>query len=442
MAVPLSTSIVPVNLSEEDAYDKLSAHLNEDELKKLRKALQLYIYWKEGKKVARRTKPELTGEGTTARVDFGTTPGTYDPEEKRMYERHLDYDDDKNEYVVSYLYGRARQPHIFRGSQVTWRVSAKKKAIWKALESDFAQALKPVSATAIKQNLAKIKDTIASIEKTGRSLAAMSALISVIGTGTSMMTFYDQAGFMGKPEAIVGAVPVYSVQHLERAKSDRKLKSRAIGDVFLAHQKGNKDVMRLDLTLDGEFKYLYLWYLIALQQQGTADIKNVNTTNIQEITAGSMGVSEPEKKSDKILNYEVHKTFPIITRNHILLNMYLQTIEWHQSVEDGKNIIKVHLLFRKYFPTGAYKVFQQVTDENGNTIGGSGLELAEKYGNQKRWMEFTIDAVWKMIRMYGEIYGRMLIGDDGQKKHVIDQQAVSSMSKLVTSYSGKFLGII
>ena len=87
--------------------------------------------------------------------------------------------------------------------------------------------------------------------------------------------------------------------------------------------------------------------------------------------------------------------------------MYLQTIEWHTTIEDGKNVIKVHLLFRKYYPTSAYKVFNAVKDDEGNIIGGSALELQESFGSAKRWMEYSIDMIWKMMRVYGEINGRM-----------------------------------
>ena len=433
--------------TEEEGYETLKAHLNEDGLTNLRKSLQLYIRFAEGKKAARRTKPDidLTKHKVKTGVQEKVEIGDKDPNVDNMYSRHIKYVEDKQQYVVTYLYGKANLNGnvLAHGKQYTWVVSAKKKAIWKALESDFVDALNPISISAIKENVSKLASGIKKIDTTYRAIAAYGAVAGTIFSASLMMNFYDQGGLLGtKPEAIIGAVPVYSVQYLERAKSDRKLKSRAIGDVFLAHQKGNKDILRLDLTLHGVYKYLYLWYLITLQQEGEASTKNINFDNVKEIMTSNAGLSESENKPHKLLNYEVHKTFPIITKNHILLNMYLQTIEWHQSVEEGKNVIKVHLLFRKYFPTGAYKIFNPVKDNEGNIVAGSGLELVEKYGNAKRWMEFTVDAIWKMMRVYGEIYGRMMIGDDGKQVHEIDQEAASSMSKMVTSYSGKFLGII
>jgi len=432
--------------TEKEGYDTLKSHLNTDGLANLTESLQLYIKFIEGKKAGKRKKPdiELTKHKVKTGIQEKVELGGNDPDVDNMYSMHIEYDENKQQYIVTYLYGKANLNGnvLARGKKFTWVVSAKKKAIWKALESDISKALAPVSATKIKEDVSKLRTGIANIDKSTRGYVSYAALVGTIGTSMAAMNMYDQENFMGtKPEAIIGAVPVYSIQYLERAKSDRKLKSRAIGDVFLAHQKGNKDILRLDLTLHGLYKFVYLWYLVGLQGEGSGQIKNVSATDIPVIPTNA-GLSEAENKPHKVLNYEVHRTFPVITKNHILLNMYLQTIEWHQSVEDGKNVIKVHLLFRKYFPTGAYKVFNAKKDKEGNIIGGSGLELVEKFGGAKRWMEFAIDAVWKMMRMYGEIYGRMLIGDDGQEIHKIDQEAMSSMSKMVTSYSGKFLGIL
>jgi len=256
---------------------------------------------------------------------------------------------------------------------------------------------------------------------------------------------FDQPLIHGlKPEIILGTVPLFSVQMIERAKSDRKLKNRALGDVFLAHQKGNKDVLRVDATLTGSYRFIYLTFLAQLQVEGMSKKQNTGLDPKALVTVTGVGNYTGVLTDKKILNYDVHKTFPIITRTGVLFNMYLQTIEWHQSVEDGKGVIKVHLLFRKYFPTSGFKVMDAIWSEEdgGVIIGGSSMEVIENYGMAKRWMEFTVDAIWKMNKYFGEINGRMLIGDDGQPVHVIDRQAQSSVDKLITSYSGKLFGII
>ncbi len=144
------------------------------------------------------------------------------------------------------------------------------------------------------------------------------------------------------------------------------------------------------------------------------------------------------------MNYETHKTFPIITQFAILTDMYLQTIEWHRTVEDGQGVIKYHLLFRKWIPAESYKVFNPVIDkETGQLIKASSFTMnTGKLGIRSKQFEYTIDFIWKMMRMSGEIYGHMLIKSDGEKVWKLDQEAVGSMQRLVTSYSGKLFGIL
>ena len=138
------------------------------------------------------------------------------------------------------------------------------------------------------------------------------------------------------------------------------------------------------------------------------------------------------------INYEEHQTFPIITQFQILLNMYLQTIEWHRTVEDGQDVIKVHLLFRKWIPPTSFFVWNKPTDDGeakimGNT--GYGFEKG-KLGAARKWLEFGMDTTWKMMRMYGEVVGHYAIGSDGSTKEEIDQESLSSLNKLLVGYTG------
>lgn len=347
---------------------------------------------------------------------------------------------------VHFISGK-RTGRILNGWEYKLHFSSKKRKIYKFIESEFMKELNPL----IKEKREKIgfkliKEKIKAIDKSSRKIKAAAALFTTLAIGTTLMSIFDQPikGTTLKPEVILGTVPLFSVQMIERAKSDRKLKNRALGDVFLAHQKGNKDVLRVDATLTGPYRFIYLTFLAQLQVEGMSKKQNIGLTSDATISIAGVGDYAGELADKKVLNYDVHKTFPIITRTAILFNMYLQTIEWHQSVEDGKGVIKVHLLFRKYFPTSAFKVVDAIwsEEEGGVVIGGSSMEVVEDYGMAKRWMEFTVDAIWKMSKMMGEIFGRMLIGADWYEVHQIDRQAVSSMDKLVTSYSGKLLGII
>ena len=179
--------------TEEEGYETLKAHLNEDGLTNLRKSLQLYIRFAEGKKAARRTKPDidLTKHKVKTGVQEKVEIGDKDPNVDNMYSRHIKYVEDKQQYVVTYLYGKANLNGnvLAHGKQYTWVVSAKKKAIWKALESDFVDALNPISISAIKENVSKLASGIKKIDTTYRAIAAYGAVAGTIFSASLMMNF-------------------------------------------------------------------------------------------------------------------------------------------------------------------------------------------------------------------------------------------------------------
>ena len=314
------------------------------------------------------------------------------------------------------------------------------------MQYDLAAAALAAPATAAAAPTGTLKKVISKIEENLRSILAAAAFLGVVGNAAAIMGRPRQEMPFGlKPEAVVGPVPLYSIQQLERAKSDRKMKTRALGDVFLAHQKGNRDVLRLDGTLQGPLRFYYLWLLITLQSSSEAQEKNLLDAGATLNPAAF--VTPPKdiiKAKNNMLNYEIHRTFPIITQFAIMTNMYLQTIEWHRSVEEGQDVIKYHLLFRKYVQGNEYHLFDPLYDPSDPTklIGAKAFSLSSgKVGTVGKWLEFSIDAIWKMMRMYGEIYGHMLIKSDGKESWEVDQEAVSSVDKLTTSYQGKLFGL-
>jgi len=255
-----------------------------------------------------------------------------------------------------------------------------------------------------------------------------------IWTAQAMATMATEYGapYGLKPEAIIGPVPLYSVQSMERAKSDRKLKNRAVGDVFLAHQKGNRDIFKVDGTLTGPFRYIYLWMLIQLQKTGQGKEVNLTQGNILQANALTDLTNKVGAKTNA-LNYEEHRTFPIITQFQIMSNMYLQTIEWHRSVEDGLDVIKYHLLFRKWFRPHRFEVFNSSTSPN--LIEGAQSFSMTSEVSEGRW-EFALDSVWKTARTLGEVWGHIVLGSDGIPSQLVKREALYSIKKLVDGYGG------
>jgi len=230
-----------------------------------------------------------------------------------------------------------------------------------------------------------------------------------------------------KPDIIIGAMPFYSAQKLERGMSDRVLKYRAIGDIFLAHQRGSTDTLRVDMTLFGPYRGWYLLYLLALQQGGESRLKEL------ELTATGLPVPKENitiPKTGKI-QYESHMTFPIITQTAIMLDMYLQTIEWHQEKDrGGHTVIFIHLLFRKHIDPIGVDIFDAEA-KKGFLNYGETLTV-------RRRKEFLYDTIWKCKQIGVEVLKFGLFG--GTDMVTLDREAIMSdpyvtdIAKLVNGY--------
>jgi len=286
-----------------------------------------------------------------------------------------------------------------------------------------------------------IENTISQIPKKERDYRGALALVTALGSYISLLMLNTRWGV--KPEMICGPVPLYSVQMTERAKSDRKLKNRAIGDVFLAHQKGNRDILRVDGVLDGPLRYTYLWVLVQLQKEGEGKAINLSQSNMPVFAEGApAAIEELETAAKGQLNYEIYKTFPIITQFQILTDMYLQTVEWHRAIEDGQELIRYHLLFRKYFPTNVWRAFNPLDiEDESEPLTSSKFKVYSLGRKNRQWIEAGIDAMWKMWKMFGEIYPHLALQSDGKNVVKIDREALRNYKRLSISYAGKLLGI-
>jgi len=219
------------------------------------------------------------------------------------------------------------------------------------------------------------------------------------------------------PDIVIGAMPFFCVQRIERGLSDRLLKYRAIGDIFLAHQRGATDTLRVDMMLTGPYRNYYLQYLLSLQQTGETTLKTLEKLEgspkaiAEDVLAGDV-VSIPEKGK---VTYESHITFPIITQTAIMLDMFLQTIEWHHEKDrGGQEIIYTHLLFRKHIDPKGYKVF-----ENNHNKGYLDYGVLQEERKRK---ELFLDTAWKIAGMTKEALKYGLYG--GTSLDQIDYRVV------------------
>ena len=185
--------------------------------------------------------------------------------------------------------------------------------------------------------------------------------------GSTLNRYYLSNKKRIKPAAVLAGIPLGSVEELSSALSDRILKYRAIGGIFLAHQDGGNESLRIVCKAWGIGRYLFLTMIDFLFMYGSAKIldlfKGINlfgqtTAGLGEITKDIFGKSvqkrNPWKRFDEMNKdegrEEYHSTFPIVTKNRIYSSMYLETYDIVETVNVGMNMLTVTLFLRKYRP--------------------------------------------------------------------------------------------
>jgi len=185
--------------------------------------------------------------------------------------------------------------------------------------------------------------------------------------GASLNRYYLSNKKRIKPAAVLAGIPLGTVEELSMALSDRILKYRAQGGIFLAHQDGGNESLRIVCKAWGISRYIFLIMLDFLFMYGSAKIVDLfsgisefgsSAFGIGKITKDIFGKSVQKKNPWKRFNdmnreegrEEYHSTFPIVTKNRIFSSMYLETYDIIESVNAGMNMLTVTLFLRKYRP--------------------------------------------------------------------------------------------
>ena len=170
-----------------------------------------------------------------------------------------------------------------------------------------------------------------------------------------------------KPGAVLAGIPLGTVQELSMALSDRILKYRAVGGVFLAHQDGGNESLRIVCKAWGLGRYLFLTMLDFVFMYGSAKILDlfsgspfgddpyhVKATDFIDKKDLDLQKRNPWAIFDSFNKdegrEEYHSTFPIVTKNRIYSSMYLETYDIVESVNTGMNMLTITLFLRKYRP--------------------------------------------------------------------------------------------
>jgi len=171
---------------------------------------------------------------------------------------------------------------------------------------------------------------------------------------------------LGRPDVIIGFVPLYHAQMVEVTTSQDIVKYRAVGGQFLAHQQGGQYAVRIDAKLPDiadAMRTLTFLQLLHVWGEGK-DFVNLDSTSTAKINVNKpvpvksyrQPISRDNLEYTSINDWEFikstwHKTFSIITPDQILYNMYIESfIYWRSVRDDDPNTINISVLCRKFTP--------------------------------------------------------------------------------------------
>lgn len=186
----------------------------------------------------------------------------------------------------------------------------------------------------------------------------------------------------GEPDVLVGIVPLYNCTFFDVSISQDILKFRAVEAQFLAHQPATSYAMRIDFLLQPKYAF-FMNLLMAMYYYGGGvdaffgpQVMQLDPANVPqmafpeslkygtEVEEGLGQFIEKEVQNatltfDDLKNMEnlrqywkfskVRLTFPVITRDFIFFDMYIESVFFSKSVDEG-DIIKGTVLLRKYIP--------------------------------------------------------------------------------------------
>jgi len=78
---------------------------------------------------------------------------------------------------------------------------------------------------------------------------------------SSLLSYYWGTEGTIKPAAVIGGIPVGTALEVSHAMSNLDLKYRATGGVFLAHQEGGGESLRMVLETFGKNRYYFLSFI-------------------------------------------------------------------------------------------------------------------------------------------------------------------------------------
>ena len=201
--------------------------------------------------------------------------------------------------------------------------------------------------------------------KSREGMMYMTNLVTNISTIMwDIQKFYFNNTFPTRPAVILGSIPLGTVTEVSHAMSQRDLKFRAVGGVFLADQEGGEESLRITGKAWGKNRFIFLQMLDTLYEYGSSksiDLYTEYLTSPLGMTTSHLDEAELVITTDPWEEFnrnsinegtKFHRaTFPVITRQKIYANMFIETYEYTESVENGINTVEYVIFLRKYKTT-------------------------------------------------------------------------------------------
>lgn len=205
----------------------------------------------------------------------------------------------------------------------------------------------------------------------GKTRQGISTAVSM----TYMITRY-YLGIFGDipPSAVIAGIPLATTIELSHGISDREVRYRSSGGVFLAHQSGGNESLRIIGQAWGPNRFIFLTMLEFLFIYGSSKVVDVlgglpeafpGQGNVVHKDGSELKTTDPVGidpwEEVKLANIsegykEQHLTFPVITKDRIYLSMYIETYTWRQRVDvEGRKMVEYTIFFRKYEPDDEYE---------------------------------------------------------------------------------------
>ncbi len=235
-----------------------------------------------------------------------------------------------------------------------------KKSLIKTIISKFKTIkdyLKNLNPTDIIKEMAKYTTAISLFELYNK-IGLPTTVLRNTGLGDNLMISDI------KTPCVLSVIPLVHVREIEVARSGKILKFRATGSVFLANQEGGLDAVRIKSYLyrDEIIWLIAYWYLFSYGQSQTKEITTpadvpfldadgrINLRKLNDIVSYNSKTSKP--------SYEFHRTFPFITKNIIIPNVYIETASFEAKVENGLDCVECDFLLRTYRKPTGFEIYR------------------------------------------------------------------------------------